>query len=85
MQCIACGSNNLIDGTINWTGTDRVKFQPKGRRLLQQVFSIGTRDINSHACIHCGHLHLMVEFTQEDKDKYLRFEGPQLSAVEGED
>ncbi len=78
MDCIACGSTNLIEGKIlNDEGGTKLSFKPLEISMWKAVFGIGVQEISAFACVHCGHLHLNVNFSDEDKHRYLEFEGQQ--------
>ena len=83
MKCIACGSTNLIEGSIlDEGGSTKLHFKLLDVSMWKAVFGIGVRDISAYACIHCGHLHLNVSFSDEDKRRYLKFEGEQPNLLE---
>jgi len=83
MNCIACDSTNLIEGNIlDESGGTKFTFKPLEVSMWKAVFGIGVREISAHACVHCGHLHLNVNFSDEDKHRYLNFEGEQPALLE---
>jgi len=83
MNCIACDSTNLIEGKIfDEDGGENIFFKPLEVSVWKAVFGIGTQAISAHACVHCGHLHLNVNFSDEDKHRYLKFEGQQPDLLE---
>ncbi len=88
MNCIACGSTNLIEGKIlDESGGTKLSFKPLEVPMWKAVFGIGLREISAQACVHCGYLHLSVNFSDEDKHRYLQFEGQQpdlLNRIESE-
>jgi len=88
MTCIACGSTNLIEGNIlDESGGTKFSFKPLEVSMWKAVFGIGVREISAHACVHCGYLQLNVNFSDEDKQRYLKFEGEQpdlLKRIESE-
>jgi predicted nucleic-acid-binding Zn-ribbon protein len=88
MNCVACGSTNLIEGKIlDEAGGTKLSFKPLEVSMWKAVFGIGVREISAAACVHCGHLHLNVNFSDEDKQRYLKFEGEQpdlLKRIEAE-
>jgi hypothetical protein len=83
MNCNACGSTNLIEGTIadNDGGTTAV-FVPNDRPIYKKMLGLGGSKISSHACLHCGNLQLTVNFSEKDKAAYIEFEGQQPSLME---
>lgn len=46
------------------------------------MFGVGMRGVRAYGCIHCQHLQLAVEFTEEDSQRYQQFEGQQPSVLE---
>jgi len=88
MNCIACGSTNLIEGSIlDEGGSTKLNFKMRDVSMWKAVFGIGVREISAYACVHCGHLHLNVNFSDEDKHRYQKFEGQQpdlLKRIESE-
>lgn len=88
MNCIACGSANLIEGNIldKSSGTS-FSFKPLEVSMWKAVFGIGIQEVTAVACVHCGYLHLNVNFSDEDRQRYLEFEGQQpdlLKRIESE-
>lgn len=78
MNCTACGSTNLIEGNIlDESGGMKFGFKPLEVSMRKAVFGIGMRQISAHACVHCGQLQMNVNFSDEDKQHYLKFEGEQ--------
>jgi predicted nucleic-acid-binding Zn-ribbon protein len=88
MNCIACGSTNIIEGKIlDDSGTGKFNFKPLEISTWKAVFGIGVREVLANACVHCGHLQLSVDFSDEDKQRHLKFEGEQpdlLKRIESE-
>jgi hypothetical protein len=41
------------------------------------MFGVGTRGVRAYGCLHCQHLQLAVNFSEEDLQRYQRFEGEQ--------
>jgi hypothetical protein len=83
MNCASCGSNALVEGSLIETscaGTSM--FQPKGVSMWKRVFGVGTRGVRAYGCIHCHHLQLAVNFTDEDLQRYQEFEGESADAME---
>ncbi len=78
MKCASCGRNALVEGSLIETscaGTSM--FQPKGVSLWKRLFGVGTRSIRAYGCIHCQHLQLAVNFSDEDLLRYQQFEDEQ--------
>lgn len=88
MICVACGSTNLIEGKIlDESGGTELSFKPLQVSMWKAVFGLGVQEISVYACVHCGHLHLNVNFSDDDKQRYLEFEGQQpdlLKRIESE-
>ncbi len=83
MKCIACTSTNLVEGKIlDEDGGAKVYFKPLEISLWKAVFGIGVQEVSVFACVHCGHLQLNVNFSDEDKQRYLEFEGQQPNLLE---
>lgn len=43
---------------------------------------MGGNKIQSFACVRCGNLQFIVDFSEKDKQRYLEFEGRQPSLME---
>lgn len=88
MNCIACGSTNLIEGKIlDEAGSAKFTFKPLEVSMWKAVFGYGVQEISVYACVHCGHLHLNANFSDEDRKNYPKFEGQQpdlLKRIESE-
>ena len=84
MNCNSCGSSNLIKGTIidSSDGGNASLFVSEDKPFYKRIFGIGGNKILSFACVHCGNLQLMVEFSEKDKQRYIEFEGRQPSLLE---
>ena len=82
MKCAACGSSNLVDGTVLGGDEQAVKFVFAGRSRWRKVLGVGNRAIAAFACVHCGYLQQQVRFTDEDRARFVSFEGPQPSVVD---
>ena len=84
MNCNSCGSSNVIEGTIleSSSGGNLSLFVPNDKPLYKKIFGIGGNKILSFACVHCGNLQLMVEFSEKDRERYIEFEGRQPSLLE---
>lgn len=78
MKCVACGSTNLIEGSIlDEAGGSKFSFKPLEVSMWKAVFGIGVRPVSVYGCVHCGHLQFNVGFSDEDKQRHLQFEGEQ--------
>jgi hypothetical protein len=83
MKCVACQSTNLIEGKIlDESGGTKFNFKPLEVSMWKAVFGFGIQEITVYACVHCGHLHLNVNFSDEDRHRYLEFEGQQPNLLE---
>jgi hypothetical protein len=82
MKCVACGSVVLVEGTLLDSGGVAPYFQPAEVSTLKGMFGVGTRKIRSYGCLHCHHLQLAVNFTEEDLKRYQQFEGEQPGLLE---
>ena len=82
MKCTVCGSTNLVEGTIGGYDTADIPFRPGDTPSLKRMFGTGTRPIRAYGCIRCRHLHLTVEFSEEDLRRYQEFEGEQPGILE---
>ncbi len=80
MNCIACNSTNLIEGKI--LDEYGFTFKPLDVSMWKASLGIGVREISAYGCIHCGYLQLIVNFTDEDKNRYIEFEGQQPDLLE---
>jgi len=78
MECVRCGATAIIEGSLmEGTGGGGVLFASNDTSIFKNIFGGGTRKINAHACLHCSHLELTVEFTDKDRKRYQEFDGPQ--------
>jgi predicted nucleic-acid-binding Zn-ribbon protein len=78
MKCVACGSTNLLEGKIlDETGSTKLSFIPRDVSMWKAAFGIDVREISALGCLHCGHLHLNVNFSDEDRHRFLEFDGQQ--------
>ena len=83
MECVRCGSTALIEGSLlEMSSGGGASFLSKSKSYLKQIFGSGSRKIAGHACLHCSHLELTVEFTDKDRERYQNFEGPQPGILE---
>ncbi len=84
MNCIACGSSAMVSGSLvdisNGGGTG---FAIDDVSIWKTMLGIGTRrKIRAYGCVHCKHMQLAVEFTDEDVQRYQQFEGEQPDVLE---
>ena len=83
MECVRCGATAVIEGSLmEGSGGGSVAFLSKDTSYLKSIFGGGSRKINAHACLHCSHLELTVEFTEKDRQRYQEFDGPQPSLLD---
>lgn len=82
MKCMACGSTALIEGTLRGEDASTIGFQPADTPFLKRIFALDRRGVRAYGCIHCQHLHLAVEFSESDFERYQQFEGQQPSVLE---
>jgi hypothetical protein len=89
MKCLACGAENMVEGSLmESNGGGDIFFKFADTPMLKSIFGIGMRPVRAHGCAHCGHLQLSVRFSNEDLERRQRFEGEQpsvLERLEGED
>jgi hypothetical protein len=82
MRCIACGNAALVKGRLTMSDSSKVSFTPSDDPKLKQIFGMGGRPVRVYGCTRCSNLQLAVEFSEEDLERYLSFEGePERSAV----
>jgi hypothetical protein len=78
MKCVACGSTALVEGTlIDNSGSRTSIFKPRELSIWKSMFGVGTRGVRAYGCLHCQHLQLAVNFSEEDLQRYQRCEGEQ--------
>ena len=83
MECVRCGATAVIEGSLMDTGAGGgVSFISNDTSIFKNIFGSGIRKINAHACVHCSHLELTVEFTEKDRKRYQEFDGPQPSVLD---
>jgi predicted nucleic-acid-binding Zn-ribbon protein len=83
MECVRCGATAVVEGSVMDTGGGGgVAFLFKDISMLKSIFGVGSRKISAHACVHCSHLELTVEFTEKDRKRYQEFDGPQPGVIE---
>ena len=81
MKCLACGNSNLVEGTLNWTSAEKIKFKPSDRSVLQKMLGIGDRPLRAFGCVLCHNLQLEIDFTDDDRKRYEEFEYTQPRSV----
>lgn len=83
MECVRCGATAIIEGSVMETsGGGNIAFISKEGSYLKRMFGGGSRTVNAHACLHCSHLELTVEFSEKDRKRYQEFEGPQPGVLD---
>ena len=83
MKCVACNSVALVEGTLMDTSAGSTTgFQLEAVTGWKSMFKFGTRGIRAYGCLHCHHLQLAVNFSDEDLQRYQRFEGEQPGVLE---
>lgn len=45
---------------------DASGFKPKESFAWKSMFGVGTREVRAFGCIHCQHLQLAINFSEED-------------------
>ncbi len=83
MNCNVCGSANLIEGAIsegNSVGANT--FVPNDKSFFKRMLGISGRETHSYACVQCGNLQFVVNFSEDDKKQYPEFEAQQSSVTE---
>jgi len=64
------------------SGAGTTVFMPEGASIWKSMFGVGTRNIRAYGCLHCQHLQLAVDFSEEDLQRYQQLEGEQPGVVE---
>jgi hypothetical protein len=83
MKCVACGGQGLVEGRVTpGQGTDPLRFTPASTSLLKMILGMDSRPTRAYGCARCGHLQLVVVFSEEDQQRFLEFEGQQPSVLE---
>ena len=83
MNCLACGSEALVAGTLMDTSSGgKAAFKLDETSTWKSMLGIGTRSVRAYGCLHCQHLQLAVDFTEKDLSRYQRFEGEQPDVLE---
>ncbi len=83
MECVRCGASAIIEGTLmDMAGGGGVAFLSSATSLFKRIFGSGSRTIKAHACLHCSHLELTVEFTDKDRQRFQDFTGPQPAILD---
>jgi len=73
----------MIEGSLlETTGGGGIAFLSKSKSYLKQIFGSGSRKVSAYACLHCSHVELLVEFTEKDRERYQKFDGPQPGVLE---
>jgi hypothetical protein len=82
MKCMACGSTALVEGHLQGEDASRIGFQPTDATAFKRMFGLGRRSVRAYGCIRCKHLQFAIEFTEQDLERYLKFEGQQPGVLE---
>ena len=83
MKCVACGGVALVKGTLLETSDGSTPvFKLEAVSTWKSMFGVGIRKIRAYGCIHCSHLQLAVDFSDEDLQRYQQFEGEQPGVLE---
>ena len=83
MKCVACDSTALVEGTLMETsGGSTTVFKLAAVSIWKSMFGGGIRNIRAYGCLHCHHLQLAVNFSDEDLQRYQHFEGEQPGVLE---
>jgi len=84
MNCIACGSSAMVSGSlVDISNGGETGFEIDDVSIWKTMLGIGTRKkIRAYGCVHCQHLQLAVEFTEEEVQRYRQFEGEQPNVLE---
>ena len=85
MACMACGSSNLVEGKLVDGHSYSPTFIFAEGSFWSQIIGTGNRTVIAFACIHCGNLQYQVRFTDKDRERFAKFDGPQPSAVASAD
>lgn len=59
-----------------------IVFKPDEVSAWKSLFGLGSRKVRAYGCVHCQHLQLAVEFSEQDVQRYQQFEGEQPSVLE---
>ena len=83
MECVRCGASVMLAGSLleRSSGGD-VFFCSDEVSTMKRLLSFGNRKVKAYACLHCSHLELMVEFTDQDRKRHQEFPGPQPDILE---
>ena len=82
MNCLACGSSNVVEGAVSDSNGHPVVFEFAKRSLFRRILGVGQREVVTFACVHCGVIQQRVSFTDEDRVRLATFEAPQPSVVD---
>ena len=83
MKCVACGSTSLVEGeVVDMAGGGMSHFRLSDVPKWKSIFYKGIREVRAYGCVNCGHLQLVVDFSEEDLQRYRQFEGDQPSVLE---
>ena len=82
MNCLACGSSALVTGTVHDTNGGPPFFMIDDVSVWKSLFGVGARKIRAYGCVHCQHLQLAVDFSENDVQRYQQFDGEQPGVLE---
>ena len=83
MKCLACGSEALVKGTVlDTSGGAPTAFKLDEVSIWKSMLGFGTRTIRAYGCLHCQHLQLAVDFSEDDLRRFQQFEGEQPGVLE---
>ena len=63
-------------------GTDDLRFRPARLPFLSAALGLGSRPVRAYGCPRCHHLQLAVDFSEEESQKFIEFEGQQPGVLE---
>ena len=72
----------MVEGILRGDDGSTPSFYPTDTPLLRQMFAIGGRAVRAYGCVHCHHLQLIIEFREDDLERYQQFEGEQPGVLE---
>lgn len=73
----------MIEGEIHSEeGGGLETFMPKDKSYFKRILGIGGSKISAYACMHCNNLQFMVNFSEKERSRYIKFEGQQPTLLE---
>lgn len=82
MNCLPCGSSALVTGTVLDTNGGTIGFKLDDVSIWKSMFGVGIRKVRANGCVHCGHMQLAVDFSENDVKRYQQFEGEQPGVLD---